>query len=129
MKKIIAIDDQKNWRDLLSDALESKGYQVFTAENTEEGKKIIKNNDFDLAIIDMRLIDNDTGNLEGMRFLKEIKTLYPKMKAVILTGYSDENQKNKAIGYYKADGYFEKVPNGQPMNIEHFTDAISVLLN
>ena len=127
-KRILVVDDQPNWRELLTEVLGGKGYQVKAVECAEEAKAFLNNQYVDLAILDMRLIDDQTGNLEGMRLLREVKALHPTMKAVILTGYSEEKQKIKALDYYKADGYFEKAPGGQPIEIDNFAKAIVDLL-
>jgi two-component system, NtrC family, response regulator len=128
VKHILVVDDQPNWRELLNDVFESAGCEVMTVTNSGDAHKLLQQSSFDLAIMDMRLIDDETGNLEGMWLLKEAKALYPSMKAVILTGYSEEPQRIKAIEYYKADGYFEKAPGGKPMDIENFRENMLALL-
>ena len=47
MKKILIIDDEYQNREMLSDFLEIKGYNVATAINGEEGLEAFKNDDTD----------------------------------------------------------------------------------
>jgi hypothetical protein len=51
------------------------------------------------------------------------------IKAIILTGYPDSEQKNKAIECYHAEGYLEKVPDGTPLDIDKFSQLIFGLLD
>ena len=55
MKKILIIDDEYQNREMLSDFLEIKGYEVVTANDGAEGLEIFKNNETDAAIIDIKM--------------------------------------------------------------------------
>jgi two-component system response regulator (stage 0 sporulation protein F) len=126
--KILVVDDQQGWRELLEDILSEDGYEVVTASNFKEAIDLLKRKHFDLATIDMRLVDPSPYNIDGMRVLKETKTQKPLIKAIILTGYPDEAQKDKALNFYGADGYYEKAPDGKPFDIVEFKQIISNFL-
>jgi DNA-binding NtrC family response regulator len=126
---ILIVDDQPNWRELLSVILTDDGHKVTTATNFQEAVDLLKRNSFDIAILDMRLVDASSYNIQGMEVLKEAKKQQPSIKAIILTGYPDHDQKEKAVNFYKADGYYEKAPNGKPFDIEVFSKEIFKLLN
>ncbi len=121
--KILVVDDQQGWRELLEDILTEDGHEVKTAGNLKEASELLRE-PFDIATIDMRLVDSSLYNIDGMRVLKEAKTRQPSMKAVILTGYPDPAQKDKALNFYGADGYYEKAPDGKPFDIDKFRQAI-----
>lgn len=125
---ILVVDDQQSWRELLLGILENDGHEVVIARNFQETKTLLNTKRFDLAIIDMRLVDSDVYNIEGMKVLQEVKRQHPGMKAIIFTGYPDPDQKIKAIEYYHADDYLEKVPGGKPLNIDEFSQKIFNLL-
>lgn len=124
--KILVIDDQEGWRELLEDIL-SEDYEIETARNLKEAIDLLSTETFDLATIDMRLVDASPYNIDGMKALKEAKRRHPSMKAIILTGYPDEKQKEKALSY-GADGYYEKAPDGEPFDIDEFKQVIFGLL-
>lgn len=128
-KTILVVDDQKGWRKLVVSILQKNGYIVTTADNFEKAKALLQSEQFDLAVIDMRLIDADSYNIQGMEILKERKAHYPEMKTVILTGYPDEKQKKKALEYYGAAAYLEKVPGGNPLDVDEFSRTIVAILN
>lgn len=124
---ILVVDDHSNWRDLLSTLLESDGHRIITASNVEEARVQLRDNDFDIAVLDMRLVD-DVFDVGGMLLLREAKRLRPSMKAIILTGFPDPEQCTKAIEFYGADGYYEKAPDGRPFDIDQFSKMIIELL-
>ena len=121
---ILVVDDLESWRDLLSAILEGDGHQVVTASTFQEAKTLLEIEQFDVVILDMRLVDDSVYNIQGMALLEEAKRLTPSTKAIILTGYPDPDHRAKALDFYKADGYFEKAPNGQPLDIEKFSQLI-----
>ncbi len=126
--KILVVDDQQGWRELLDDILRQEGHEVKTAENMDSAIGLLKSEKFDIAVLDMRLVDSSSYNIDGMRVLKEAKERQPSIKAIVLTGYSDEEQKKRALDFYHADGYYEKAPDGNPFDIDEFIQIISGLL-
>jgi DNA-binding NtrC family response regulator len=126
---ILVVDDKQSWQDLLYAILKEDGHDISIAGSLSEAKKKVKCKSYDIVIIDMRLVDHSSYNIEGMRVLKEVKALDPNTKAIILTGYPDPSHKKKAINHYKADGYFEKVPKGEPMDVDAFCLMLQNLLS
>jgi len=107
---ILAVDDQENWRMLIKAILEEEGYRVSTASSYNEATTLLKDTSFDAVILDMRLIDSQSYNVQGMALLKQVKEDAPTTGAIILTGYPDPVHKDKALNTYKADAYIEKAP-------------------
>jgi len=126
---ILVVDDHPNWTELLSIILTDDGHKATKAANFQEAVDLLKCNPFDIAILDMRLVDASSYNIQGMEVLKEAKKLQPSIKAIILTGYPDPKQREKAMDFYKADGYYEKAPDGKPFDIDVFSREIFKLLN
>ena len=125
--KILVVDDQESWRMLLKTILDGEGYNVTTASSFQEGSDLIKKGDFDLIILDMRLVDNATYNIQGMALLKQTKSQHPDTRAILFTGFPDEMQKDIAINVYGADEFLEKVPDGMPLDIDKFLAIIKRL--
>jgi ActR/RegA family two-component response regulator len=80
-KSVLIVDDEKIMRDSLKDWLKD-GYQVTTAETGEAAVKLIKEQDFDVLVIDVKL----TGK-SGIQVLKEVKEIKPQIKSIIITAY------------------------------------------
>lgn len=95
--KVIIIDDEKNLRTGTQRLLQSEGYEVDTAENGTEGIKLGTANDYDLAIIDLKMPD-----IDGIEVLKEIKKKKPNTVCFIATAYAsyDTAIESTKIGAY-----------------------------
>lgn len=80
---ILIIDDEKGLRVGTQRLLESEGYYVETAENGTQGIKLGTGNNFDIAVIDMKMPD-----IDGLEVLKEIKKAKPNTICIIATAYA-----------------------------------------
>ena len=75
MTRIAIIDDDADILDASSLILTSNGYEVITADNPDDGYKIVKENSPDLIILDVMMNEPDDGFFLAQRFRKEnIKT-------------------------------------------------------
>ncbi len=71
MAKIAIIDDDLDILDASSIVLTSKGYEVITATNPDDGYKIVKKNKPDLIILDVMMNEPDDGFFLAQKFKKE----------------------------------------------------------
>jgi len=83
-KKILIIDDDIDMCSLLQRFLTKNGYVVDTATSGNKGIEKFKEGRQPLVLCDYRL-----GDKEGREVLREIKSLEPNTKVIIITGYSD----------------------------------------
>jgi len=75
MTKIAIIDDDPDILDATGLVLASKGYEVVTATNPDDGYKIVKENYPDLIILDIMMNEPDDGFFLAQKFRREnIKT-------------------------------------------------------
>jgi DNA-binding NtrC family response regulator len=81
-KPILIVDDEPIVRESIRDWLRDAGYQVTTAETGEEALKMMETQDFSILVLDVRLPGKT-----GIQILKEIKTLKPQIKSIIITAY------------------------------------------
>jgi len=79
---ILVIDDEKNIREGLKKTLELEGHSVETASNGEEGFDLIKLNDFDVVIADIRM-----PVIGGIKLIEMVNSIKPYLKIIILTGH------------------------------------------
>jgi len=80
--KILIVDDVKDSIELVSRNLEQAGYITFTATSPIKGSEILKNNDIDLVITDLRMPD-----IDGIAFTRYIKENYKNVEIIMITGY------------------------------------------
>ena len=71
MAKIAIIDDDPDILDASSLVLTSKGYEVVTATNPDDGYKIVKESSPDLIILDVMMNEPDDGFFLAQKFRKE----------------------------------------------------------
>jgi len=88
MKKILIIDDEHQNREMLSDFLEIKGYEVVTANDGAEGLEAFKSEHTDAAIIDIKMPIMD--GIECATEMRKIKENYP---IIMITGHVDIDYK------------------------------------
>jgi two-component system NtrC family sensor kinase len=72
--RILVIDDERAVRDLISDALNIEGHEVFTAENGKEGLDLIGQFRFDLVFCDLRMPEMD-----GQALYEEVQRDHPQV--------------------------------------------------
>jgi DNA-binding NtrC family response regulator len=99
--KVLVIDDESNFTEEIEEFLQNQGYDSFTANNVHKGRSILKNNDIDLLILDVRL-----KGISGLEILKEVKEAYPKLEVIIVSAHGDMETvitalRNGAIDYLK----------------------------
>ena len=82
MDKIWVVDDDENILKLLEMRLEAKGYQVFTAPESQEALKIVETEAINLALVDLKL---DGEN--GIDLMKDLHQINPILPIIILTAF------------------------------------------
>lgn len=100
--RIIVVDDDESIRKTLSAILEDEGYVVDTAESGKEALLKTNANLYNLALIDVRLLD-----MEGTELLIRIKETVPRMRKIIITGYPTVHNAIDAVNR-NADAYLLK---------------------
>ena len=79
---LLVVDDEKNTRDGLKQALETEERVVFTAPDGREALDLIGERAFDVVITDLRM-----PRIDGLQLLNEIKERSPDTEVILLTGY------------------------------------------
>jgi DNA-binding response OmpR family regulator len=124
--RILVVDDQDNWREALASLLTKEGHTVQTLARFEEAVEVISRDTFDLVILDVRLVDTDVFNVQGLELLRIVKAQKTAPKVIILTGYPESIR----IGVleYGADALVLKVPLGSRFDSDSFKGQVQRLL-
>lgn len=99
---ILIIDDEHEIGNFFRRLLERKGYKVRVACNGKEAAALIDDEEFHVAMVDLKLPDTD-----GLELLQQIKAVQPFCEVIIMTGYSTTRTAVKAIQLGAFD-YIEK---------------------
>jgi len=78
--KVLIIDDEKLVRWSLQQKLTREGYEVESAPTGEEGLNLIREDGYDLVLLDLRL-----PGMDGVHVLQEVKKLEKEVAVVMLT--------------------------------------------
>jgi two-component system, NtrC family, response regulator GlrR len=82
--RILFVDDDGNLLELVRKKLESAHYAVETAMKEEEALKALREQSFDLSIVDLRLLRRD-----GISLMEEFHSMNAEMPVIILTAYGN----------------------------------------
>ncbi|MGD9162896.1 MAG: response regulator, partial [Desulfobacteraceae bacterium] len=82
INNILIIDDEAVIRKSVSRALADSGIKSVAASNGPDALEILKEQQFDLALLDIKMPEMD-----GVSVLREIKSAYPALKVIMITGY------------------------------------------
>ncbi len=99
---ILIVDDEKSIRLTTSIALETDGHYVETAEDGSVALRRIKEENYDLVFLDLRLGDED-----GLEILQKILALKPQQLVTIFTAHASISNAVKATQLGAFD-YLEK---------------------
>ena len=81
-KPVLIVDDEKNIRLTLSQSLESLELETDTAVNGEEALAKLKEKDYGLVLLDLRL-----PGMDGMEVLRRLREIRPDIRVIIITAY------------------------------------------
>jgi DNA-binding response OmpR family regulator len=80
-ERILIIDDDDQFREMLREMLEHEGYAVLEARDGEEGIRRQSEQSADLIIVDIIMPGKD-----GIDTMLEIKNRFPETKFIVITG-------------------------------------------
>jgi response regulator RpfG family c-di-GMP phosphodiesterase len=110
---LLCVDDEKNILNSLKRLLRKEKFRMLTGNSGHEGLEILAENEVHVVLSDQRM-----PRMNGTEFLKEIKTLYPDIIRIILTGYTDVDSISEAINEGHIYKFFLKPWNDQNLKLE-----------
>ncbi|MCI5222734.1 MAG: response regulator [Candidatus Electrothrix sp. AR4] len=116
---ILVVDDEPQLRDIAGRMLQSIGYTVDSVCSGELAIKYLRDNPVDLLVIDMQM----EPGMNGYETYQEIIKLYPKQKAVIASGFSNNEEVNATLEL-GANGFIKK-----PYSMEQLGWAVKEALS
>ena len=106
---ILIVEDYADWRELLSGMLRREGYQVESRTNLKDAHSFLdETKNVDLAILDIRLVETDEHNEDGMRLLSDIRQTHPYTRVIIISGHGTMEIQRRAFRDFQAYDFFRK---------------------
>ena len=81
-KRILIIDDEENFRHMLSVILKKEKYDIETVSNGEEGLQKVADSPFDQILCDIRM-----PQMDGLEFLREVQKMGVNAAIIMMSAY------------------------------------------
>lgn len=109
--RILIVDDEKDFRDLLSEIISGSGYLTFTAADGLEALELVRHQDVDIALIDYVM-----PHLDGLQLMQELKKIDREIAVIFITGHGSiesavSAMKEGAYDYISKPIQFEELEN------------------
>lgn len=101
--KILVVDDEAPIRDLFEDLFRKEDCQAVTCATGEEALKILKNDTFDVVLLDIKL-----PGMSGLEVLKNIRETNKKLPVVMITGFGFDEDLIAKTKEFGCSGYIGK---------------------
>jgi DNA-binding NtrC family response regulator len=100
--ELLLVDDEAGFVEVMKKRLSRRNIRVTAALNGTEGIQVLRRNDFDVAVLDLKMEDMD-----GIEVLKIFRKMAPDMPVIMLTGHGSEMAAEEGITL-GASGYLTK---------------------
>jgi DNA-binding NtrC family response regulator len=107
--RVLLVDDEKDFVEMLGLRLQEVGEQVTPAYSGQECLKILEQKEIDVVILDILM-----PGMDGIATLREIKSRFPLVEVIMLTGHGStesavEGMKRGAFDYLLKPAQFESL--------------------
>lgn len=89
---LLLVDDEEGFVHVLGNRLGKRGIAVTKALRGSEGIQALRKQDFDVAVLDLKMEDMD-----GLEVLRIFRKLDPEMPVIMLTGHGSEQAAREGI--------------------------------
>ncbi len=111
--KVLLVDDEKEFVDLLGERMTARGMEVNTTTSAADALRITEDQSFDAIVLDLMMPEMD-----GIQVLKTLKAKHPELQVILLTGHGSIERGVEAMRQGAMD-FIEK-----PADLEVLTEKI-----
>jgi len=90
-QKVLIVDDEKDFLDIIAERLLARGMDVSTATSAEDALNMVEEESFDVVILDFMM-----PALDGFKALKLMKAKRPDVQIIVLTGNVPDEKRREA---------------------------------
>ena len=90
--KILVVDDEDIVLESCQAVFELEGFEALFVPSADKALEAMKNNDFDLLLIDVKMPKKD-----GMYLMRKIREKWPHVAIIIMSGYYTTNTIKEAM--------------------------------
>ena len=111
--KVILVDDEQKFINMLAKRLAFRGIQADTVFSGEDAIQKIQHSDYDVAVLDIKM-----PGISGLELKKKLSSLAPELKFIFVTGHGAKNTLENDL--VKKDIFLSK-----PLNIDTLIKIIN----
>ena len=93
-KKILLVDDEQDFLQLMKFWLESKGYSIVTAGDGEAAIDLVKKEELNIILIDLRM-----PKMDGVETIKRIRGFNKNIPIIVISAYVDDPRAAETMKY------------------------------
>ena len=118
-RKILIVDDEPDFLEIMSARLEADDYEVTTAANGEAALNYVKNDKPDAVLLDILM-----PGIDGLEVLKRIRKMDESLPVYIITAFSTD-ERFKEANKLGASGFIVKTDD-LAKEVENITSALDM---
>jgi len=122
-KRILIIEDDLQVQLAIQELMRSIGYDAEGVSDWWDALRLMKEEPFDLAIVDIHLSQVGKSSLTGLDLIPLLRTFNPKVRVVVISAYGDQHL--RAIGLKRGAAIFLE----KPVEPGHLTRTVRRLLD
>jgi CheY-like chemotaxis protein len=103
--KVLVVDDEKDFLDIIAQRIGARGMDVSTASSAEDALNMVEEESYDVVVMDFMM-----PALDGFKALKLMKTKQPEVQIILLTANVPDEKRIEARALGALD-VIEKPPD------------------
>ncbi len=96
--RILLIDDETDFLELMKNRLEKRGFSVICADSGEKGLELIEKEEVDVAVVDVKM-----PGMDGLATLEALRRVVEDLPVLVLSGHADTQTAMSCIERGAAD--------------------------
>jgi signal transduction histidine kinase/CheY-like chemotaxis protein len=109
--RILVLDDEISICEICSRSLNRYGYDVVTTTSPKQALQMLREKDFDLLLLDVRMPEMD-----GIEVMRRVRTFAPELAIVVMTGYASLEAAIEAVKQGASD-FLQKPFQLEPLRL------------
>lgn len=113
MIKILLVDDDKEYLQITSLYLRTKGYNIVTCTSGQEAIDIVEQDNIGIILIDYYM-----PGMTGEEAINEIRKINKECVIILQTGYSGQQPPVETLERLKIQNYYDKTEGAEKLNLQ-----------
>ena len=92
---ILVVDDERTVRDFATSVLQSHGFETLVARDGVEALEVLAGEGHRISVV---LLDLAMPRMDGQQTFARVRTEYPQLRTVLMSGYNEQDATEQFIG-------------------------------